>query len=206
MSDNNTDNLEKLMTSTEPKIWGTNVTKQTIGEMVNHGFFECKPYDFKKVKATYGFLNSIIMDTVKQRYPSIDKETASTIQDELSILYAGVCIPSDARTIFGKPDELLARIETHYSIPRNLNFDTILGWVEITGEIDLAVVGALNPVYGADSHEMEDFAHFYHKLFSILKERFDLMVCHPPAGLSDEKAKTLGKIRDRAVHYHNRGK
>tara|TARA_Y100000310_G_scaffold326976_1_gene392642 strand:- start:159 stop:782 length:624 start_codon:yes stop_codon:yes gene_type:complete len=203
---NDTDNLEVLMSSTDPKIWGENVTKQTIVEMVRQGHFGCKSYDFEKIKQAYGFLNSIIMDTVKKRYPSIDHETIETIQDELSSIYVGVCMLSDAETEFGTPDEYEVKMKSHYSHARNLNFDAILGWVEITGEIDLAVVDALVPIYGADSHQMEDFAHSYHKMFSILRERFDLMFCHLAEGLSDGKIKTIGEIRDRTIHYHSRGK
>lgn len=39
----NPDNFEELMSSTEPKIWGVNVTEQTIAQMIEQGHFEYKP-------------------------------------------------------------------------------------------------------------------------------------------------------------------
>lgn len=140
------------------------------------------------------------MDTVRDRYPSADAETVATIQDELMGVYTMICNRLDVESVMGDVSELIARLNKHYEHPENLDFDVLWGWVEITGEINLAVVDAMLPMYGAGSSQMEYFAHTYHNKFSILRERLDFLSRSTSDRLLVEK---IIATKDRVVHYHS---
>ncbi|NQT33140.1 MAG: hypothetical protein HQ594_05660, partial [Candidatus Omnitrophica bacterium] len=149
--------------SRDKKVWGKNVTKETLAEMVEAGSFDAS----EKGREGYLFAMEVIRATVECRHPDLDENTRIIINSHIPQILRSMMVRAEFTQTFGHDMEnLVNQMWKALENPGQLNFSALETYMRTFGEINICLTEHIIRKYAPQSPEVE-------RLFNSLIGRFD---------------------------------